>query len=49
MLSKRSMFKNAEYKNLGENLYNKKKVGRLIGESAFVALNNVIWLIKNIV
>ena len=26
MLSQRWMFKNAKYKNLGENLYNKKKL-----------------------
>ena len=32
------MFKNAKYKNLGENLYNKKKWDRLIDESAFVVL-----------
>ena len=31
-----------------ENLYNKKKVSRLISESALV-LNYVIWLISNIV
>ena len=50
MSSQRWMFKNAKYKNLGENLYNKKKLaGRLIGESAFVVLNHVIWLIRNIV
>ena len=49
MLSPRRMFKNAKYKNLGENLYNKKKFGHLISESAFIALNYVIWLIMNIV
>ena len=46
--SQRWIFKNAKYRNLGENLYNKKKVGRLIGELALVVLNYVIWLIRNI-
>ena len=48
MLSQRWVFKNAKYKNLGVNLY-KKKVVRLIGESAFLVLNYVIWLIRNTV
>ena len=30
MLSQRWMFKNAKYKNLGENLYNKKKWAVLV-------------------
>ena len=30
-------------------MYDKKKVGRLTGESAFDVLNYIIWLIKNIV
>ena len=42
------MFRNGKYKNLGENMYN-KKIGRLTGESAFDVLNYVIWLIRNIV
>ena len=30
MLSQRLVFKNARYKNLGENLYNKKKLAALV-------------------
>ena len=30
-------------------VYDKKKIGRLINESAFVALNYVTWTIRNIV
>ena len=41
MLNQRWIFKNAKYKNLGKNLYNKKKIGRLISESACVVLNYV--------
>ena len=42
------MFRNLKYKNLWENMYN-KKISRLTGESAFDVLNYVIWLIGNIV
>ena len=42
MLSQWWMFKNAKYKNLGESLYKKKL-------AAFVVLDYIIWLIRNIV
>ena len=49
MLNQWWMFKNAKYKNLGKFFVKQEKFGRLISESAFVVLNYVIWLIKNIV
>ena len=48
MWNQRWMFKNAEYKTWGK-FVEQEKIGRLISESAFVGLNYVIWLIKNMV
>ena len=47
MLNQRWKFKKCKVQKPREIFVYQEKAGRLIGESSFVVLNYVIWLIRN--